>query len=551
MASVLRVLQIIYVLTQHGLAQYAPGIIRRIPWLRQRLPSTELTKPERLKVVLESLGGSFIKLGQMLALQPDILPFEYCYALYSLLDRVHPIPSDQIEEVFHEEVGQFPTDVFDSFDRKPIASGSIGQVHVASHNGLKVAVKIQRPDTQASFHRDIKLMRTLVWIVKHLHLKPLAWMIDPMTEFAEWTVEELDFRREARYMKQLRRNAVENGRERVPALVAEYSTQRVLVAEFLEGITLLDHIRSQDDARHQQQLARAGFDCDEFSRTIIDNFLGDAFRHGMFHADLHPANLMILPNNVVGYIDFGITGVISQFSRQNLVAMTLAYARRDLDGLCARFFDVSSLDDRSDPEGFRAGIKRLSESWYKGGEDNPSLKTTTTMVMLDMLTLSRQTRIWPQRDVIKYIRSAIAIDGLIRQYAPHFDVGNHLAIACRRYLSWHARKALLSHDALINWSKATADLMRNGAFRFSTYLERLGEARNLHSPTSRPQQNRHSRRARYAAIVAIAGVVALIAFTTNESFTFGFNLFTSQLMVSAAFAATLCRSMFDAIPHHS
>jgi ubiquinone biosynthesis protein len=135
MASVLRVLQIIYVLTQHGLAQYAPGIIRRIPWLRQRLPSTELTKPERLKVVLESLGGSFIKLGQMLALQPDILPFEYCYALYSLLDRVHPIPSDQIEEVFREEVGQYPSDVFDTFDSKPIASGSIGQVHVASHNG--------------------------------------------------------------------------------------------------------------------------------------------------------------------------------------------------------------------------------------------------------------------------------------------------------------------------------------------------------------------------------------------------------------------------------
>ena len=305
----------------------------------------------------------------------------------------------------------------------------------------------------------------------------------------------------------------------------------------------MDHIRSLKNPDHQELLARSGFDCDEFSRAIIDNFLGDAFRHGMFHADLHPANLMILNNNVVGYIDFGITGVISQFSRQNLVALTLAYARRDLDGLCARFFDVSSLDDRSDPDGFRAGIKRLAEKWYKGGEDNPRLKTTTTMVMLDMLTLSRQTRIWPQRDVIKYIRCAIAIDGLIRQFAPHFDVGHHLAIACRRYLSWHARNALLSHDALINWSKATADLMRNGAFRFSTYLERVGEARNSKPESSRwPQEQRHAKRARLLALATLALGIAVLAFTTHESGSLGFNLFTSQLVVSAAFVLTLWRS---------
>ena len=542
MASVLRLLQIIHAFAQHGLALYLPWVVRRIPWLRQRLPSTELTKPERLKDVLESLGGSFVKLGQMLALQPDILPLEYCYALYSLLDRVHPVPTDQIEEVFRKEIGRAPSEVFDTFDHKPIASGSIGQVHVASYKGVKVAVKIQRPDTQAGFHCDVKLMRSLVRIIERLHLKPLAWMIDPLTEFAEWTMEELDFRREARYMRQLRRNAAENCRERVPALVDEYSTQRVLVVEFLEGPTLLDHLRSHDDPQHQQQLARAGFDADEFSRTLIDNFLGDAFRHGMFHADLHPANLMILPNNVVGYIDFGITGVISQFSRQNLVAMTLAYARRDMDTLCARFFDVSSLDDRSDPEAFQAGIRRLSDKWYKGDEDNPRLKTTTTMVMLDMLRLSRQTRIWPQRDVIKYIRSTIAIDGLIRQFAPDFDVGTHLAVACRKYLSWHARKALFSHDALINWSKASVDLMRNGAFRFSTYLEHVGAARDSHAPTTPPSW--YSKRARYTAIAAIAGVVALMAFTTNESLTLGFNLFTSQLIVSAGFASTFCRSWF-------
>ena len=117
-----------------------------------------------------------------------------------------------------------------------------------------------------------------------------------------------------------------------------------------------------------------GFDPEDLARNIIDNCLGDVFQFGVFHADLHPANLMILPGNVIGYIDFGITGVISKYSRQNLLAMTLAYARKDVDGLCDRFFDVSSLDQTSDPLGFRAGVKRLSEQWYSGAAGDGRLE---------------------------------------------------------------------------------------------------------------------------------------------------------------------------------
>jgi predicted unusual protein kinase regulating ubiquinone biosynthesis (AarF/ABC1/UbiB family) len=548
MAILSRLLYIVFVLVQHALAHYAGALVQCVPWLRQRLPPTGISKPERLKEVLESLGGSFVKLGQMLALQPDMLTFEYCHALYSLLDRVKPVAADDIESVFREEIGQTPASVFDDFDRKPIASGSIGQVHVATLSGRKVAVKIQRPDTQSGFERDVKLMRATVWVIRRFHLRFLAWIIDPLTEFADWTVEELNFASEARNMNQLRRNAAENKREHVPAVVMQYTTRRVLVIEFLDGITLLDHIRlsEKNDRRHKARLTAAGFDGDEFARGIIDNFLGDAFRHGMFHADLHPANLMILPNNVVGYIDFGITGVISQFSRQNLVAMTLAYARRDMETLCERFFDVSSLEDQSDPEGFRAGIKRLSEKWYEGDEDNPTLKTTTTMVMLDMLKLSRTMCIWPQRDVIKYIRSAIAIDGLIRQFAPHFDVGQHLAIACRRYLSWHARKALCSHDALINWTNATADLVQHGAFRLSSLLERVGETRGLPTAANRRQQKRTRRRSQAWQLAVITGVVTLLAITTNGAFKIGFNLFTAQVLVVGMTLVALWRSSSQA-----
>lgn len=161
MAVIRRLLQILFVMVQHGSAHFAGTLVRRLPWLHKRLPLTEVPKPERLRAVLESLGGSFIKLGQMMALQPDILPFEYCHALYSLLDRVKPVSADEIEAVFRQEIGRTPAEVFDQFDRQPLASGSIGLVHAAILSGRKVDVKIQRPDTQAGFKRDVKLMSGL------------------------------------------------------------------------------------------------------------------------------------------------------------------------------------------------------------------------------------------------------------------------------------------------------------------------------------------------------------------------------------------------------
>jgi hypothetical protein len=152
--------------------------------------------------------------------------------------------------------------------------------------------------------------------------------------------------------------------------------------------------------------------------------------------------------------------------------------------------------------------------------------------MLDMLKLSRQTGIWPQRDVIKYIRSAIAIDGLIRQFAPHFDVGHHLAVACRQYLSWHARQALCSHDALMNWSNAAAELVQHGAFRMSSFLEHVGESTDGPSGPSQRDARKVSQRAKAWELVAIAVVAALLATGTKRSLSIGANLFTAELMVA-------------------
>src|SRR5260370_34087919 len=143
---------------------------------------------------------------------------------------------------------------------------------------------------------------------------------------------------------------------------------------------------------------------------------------------------MILPANVVGYVDFGITGILSHYSRRHLIRMTLAYTQADLDGMCEAFFKVSVIDAGSDPDGFKDGLKRMADTWYDLQGRQLQLRKNFTLRMLDMLRLSPATGIWPGRDVIKYIRSAIAIDGLITRFAPGFDVGRYLATVCDRPL---------------------------------------------------------------------------------------------------------------------
>ncbi len=544
MAVVVRLVQIIRVIVSHLAAQAWCSLCQRVPFLHERFGQDDYGPPQRLKEGLEELGGAFVKLGQMLALQPDILPKEYCEAMYNLLDKVNPVSVEEIEQVFQQEVGRCPGDILDSFDRKPIASGSIGQVHIGYLGGRKVAVKVQRPDTQSGFRRDIRMMSVFAWTIRVLHFRPLFWLIDPLQEFADWTIDELDFRREARYMRELRRHAETCPRQYVPEVV-KYATKRVLLIEFLEGVTLIDHMRlvSQGDEQHKAWLKQVGFDSHQFAQNLIDVFVRGA-NEGIFHADLHPANLMVLgrPNNVVGYIDCGITGVLSPFSRQNLLATTLAFARGDIDGLCTAFFNVSALNEKSNPEGFRADMKVMSKDWYSSGDDDDSqLSSSASTVFMEMLTLSRKHQIWPQRDIIRYIRSAMGIDSLIRTFDPEFDVGGFLASSSKKYLAKQARKALFSHDAFITWTKATTDLSRSGAFRFSAFLEHFVNAKAAQQPSPRadPMQD--------ALLFALACLIGVTAFVTNESYDIGLNLFTSQMIVATAFVATWWKNIHQGV----
>ncbi|MES1241641.1 MAG: AarF/UbiB family protein [Acidobacteriota bacterium] len=540
--NVRRVGWIVRVLASHMIANLLGARLERWPWLARRLPPGVLPEPERLRMIFEDLGGTFLKFGQMLALQPDILSLEYCNALFNLMDRVAPFPWEEADRIVREELGAGTGELFDAFDRRPLATASIGQVHAASLGGRALAVKVQRPSVEAEFHGDIRLMVAGLRLIRRLRIRKLEWLIEPLSEFISWTREELDYRYEARYMERLRANARQNDREHIPAVLPERSGRRVLTAELLFGTTVLDYLRALD-AGDEVTLARmraGGFEPDVFARNIIDNFLGDAFQHGMFHADLHPANLMILPDNVVGYIDFGITAVLSTYSRRNLVAMTFAYTRGDLDGMCEAFFKVSAFHAGSDPKTFRDGLSKLALDWYERDGEQVRLKKNFTLMMLDMLTLSRATGILPERDVVKYIRSAIAIDGLITRFAPEFDVGFYLEWVCDRLIRTEAQRSLFTFDRLAVWSAAGFHLASDGPVRSVELLRRLASGDlPVEGILSLPRRRSGAweaagRRAvqQGALLLALAVSIAL----AEGGLRLGVNLFTAQILL---FTATL------------
>lgn len=470
-ASLCRFRDIFRVASRHAVLHVLHKSAVRWPRLARRIPGENLSGPKRFRRAIEEIGGTFIKFGQMLAMQSDLIPLEYCHALFSLFDQVPPFDYPDVERTFVEDLQRTPLEVFDSFETQPIATGSIGQVHVAMFRGQKVAVKVRRPTILSDFHADIAALKFTVRMVKMFRIRPFYWIIAPTEEFIAWTQDELDYKREAHYMDELGRNARDNEHEKVPAVFWSCTTSRILTVEFLEGVTISEYLRQLEVGNPQ---VSADFEPRVFAARLIDNFLGDAFRHGMFHADLHPGNLMVMPGNVVGYIDFGISGVLSRYSRRHLITMTLAYARGDLEAMCESFFRITTLDRNADLQGFRRRLKQISTEWYGDGEGQSRLRKSITAIMLELLVLSRENGIWPQRDVIKYIRSAIALDGLVKTFSPGMDIGRHLEEACERHIKWDAVRNLISPDTFTGWFGGYAHLVQDGFLRASAMLRRAG-----------------------------------------------------------------------------
>src|SRR3989338_3641452 len=268
----------------------------------------ETSAAVRLRLAFEQLGPTFIKFGQLLSLRPDLIPPEFVTEFEKMQDHVSIIPFSQIQPVIEQELQRPLHKLFSSFDQKPIASASIAQVYKARIGNKIVAVKVQRPAIRETIKTDIELMYKIAELLEN-HVPDLRNYHLPtlIHEFEKWTIKELNFKIEAHYAERIADNNKTNKLVKIPVIYQKYSTERVLVMEFIDGIPLHDIKLLQKKGINIRTVLKNGFEV----------FLKQVFIDGLFHADPHPGNILVMKGGRIALIDFGIVGQFDRKLKEN------------------------------------------------------------------------------------------------------------------------------------------------------------------------------------------------------------------------------------------
>jgi ubiquinone biosynthesis protein len=500
-------------------SQVSSVVVRQLSLIAgRRLSNRPIEGHLLLREGFEKVGGTFLKMGQIMSLQVDILPREYCDALLTLLDRVPTSSPEEVAGVFTAEFGHPPETLYAEFDYRAIGSASIGQVHKGVlKDGTPVAIKVRRPGVQQMFHRDLLLLKSIVWLIFLLRIRTLYFIGDIVRELTSWTRDELDYRREASHCDLVGRNAVGSLTERIPKVFWELTTSRILTMEFLNGPSVSAYLRLLDNNEQATitKLEIDGFNPRVFCNNVITNFLRDAFQHGVFHADLHPANLLILPGNVVGYVDFGIVAKLTPEARHKQIELTLAYSTGDPEAIYHQFLNICTPGPDADLEGMRRSVAQMAKTWYVSPAVHGKVrfKVSITVTMRDLLTIARDNGVLVDGEMIKYIRSCVLVDGVVARLAPGLDLAGSLRKVVEDYLFERSSRKVLSSDGMMSLFVDAAIWMKTGPTAMVRALEQF-ERRQIGLKTvSTPRQDtdRGLRNRIYAAATVWALVVVYLS----------------------------------------
>jgi ubiquinone biosynthesis protein len=325
---------------------------------RRRTPADETPaeRGRRLREMFDELGPTFVKFGQLLSTRPDIVPQDIVAELRKLQDDVSPVPYDLIAGVVRSELELTVEQAFLSFEQDPIAAASIGQVHRATlPNGDEVIVKVQRPDAPRQIESDLQLMRTAARFVRE-RVRALDFIDaeEIVDEFARSIRQELDYLQEARNAERFRRNFGAAEHVVVPKVWWRYTTSRVLVLEYLEGVQL----RDVDVAARPPEARRT------LAYRMTDAWMTMIFRHGFFHGDPHPANILVLEGDRLGLVDFGLAGSLSDEDMSRLTRLFIDAATENVAALPRRLSELGVRYAKEREDELRAAIEELYYRYY-------------------------------------------------------------------------------------------------------------------------------------------------------------------------------------------
>lgn len=457
-AHLSRYQEIADVLARHGLG-YLASAVGLGRWLRSPHGSGNRgTAPEHLRLALEDLGPTFVKMGQLLSTRSDLLPAAYVTELSRLQDNASPVGFEQIRDAILQELGGEPDEVFDRFDPVPIASASIGQAHAAYlHDGTAVVVKVRRPDAVRRVHEDLAILLDLTDHLNRMWEPARAYNVRGlMQEFSQTIHAELDYLREGRNAERFAANFANSDIVAIPRVFWETTTSRVLTLERMSGIKI--------DAT--EALDAAGIDRGELARTGTGIMLQMIFEDSFFHADPHPGNLFVRPDGSIGLIDFGMVGELGEELQQKLIRFLIAFTLHDAAGLAASLRALSVTRGTGDSEQLReAMVSFIGE--YEGLTLS---EVSFTHLASRLLTVLRELHLQLPREIALVFKVLIMIEGIGLKLDPGFDLNGVLSPYVRRLM-----------DARLSLPAIAKRLARVGAdssallFALPTQMRRLLE----------------------------------------------------------------------------
>ncbi len=406
-----RLREIASVMARHG---FAPTM-RTMPLVRAFASEDDVARrarpaAERFAAMLEELGPTFVKLGQILSTRGDLLPPEFITSLSRLQDQVPPFSIEEVRRTLAQAWG-LPVDRvlserFRTFDETPLASASMAQVHAAElKDGRSVVVKVQRPGIAEAVRKDSEILVLVAQLLERVVQEASTYRaVDLATEFKRALEGELDFRREQKSLEAFAKRNTGRPTVHVPYSVPELSGDSVLVMERIHGRRISELVSDPERAAR-----------------VVENLVEVAFEHvfvdGLFHGDPHPGNLLVDDDDRIAFIDFGLVGTTSRETQDRLLMLLLSLSLRDVDTLARIVVRLGEVDARVDLVPFRAALQQLLDRYFglTIGE------VSTGAVFADLIDLSTRFGIRLPREMAILSKASISIDGIVRMLHPRFD----------------------------------------------------------------------------------------------------------------------------------
>lgn len=364
----------------------------------------------RLRKALEDLGPTFIKLGQLLSTRSDLLPPDIIAELTKLQDQVPAIPFEQIEQVVTTELGQPLEQIFSTFEPKPLGSASLGQVHLATLlDGRQVVVKVQRPEVAKTVDTDLLVLADLARLAEHRTPWGRIYSFSEMVEeFSRSLREELDYTVESRHAERIAAGFTNDATVRIPTVLWELTTTRVLTQEYFAGIPLENHAA----------LIAAGCSLPSIAQRLTQAMIKQILEIGYFHADPHPGNILILPDQAIGFLDFGLVGYLSEQHKQVFIRMIMAGYRRQTEVLtqCLRELSISTVPIKE--EKLRRDLDLLLDKYF----DLPLSQIKLGQAIQEVMDVAFRHQLRLPADFTLLAKTILTLEGVVTDLDPNINI---------------------------------------------------------------------------------------------------------------------------------